>query len=71
MNFGTLADVIKFIVLNWSTIKTLIATLQKAFGGDNGKVAECLNGICDAAPKIEKPKSKPKLKDWFKKLLDR
>lgn len=56
-------QVVKFIFGNWSTIKKLISELQKIFGGDNKKVAECLEGVCEAAKEIHKePIVKPKKK---------
>lgn len=52
-----LVNVIKFIIANWGTIKALISSLQDLFGGDDGKVKECLDGLCDAAG--ASPKAKP------------
>jgi hypothetical protein len=65
MNAKVIIDVIKFIIANFGTIKALIAELQRLFGGDDGKVKECLEGFCDIAGQAKPqpaPEPKPKRK---------
>lgn len=52
MNLGQIIQIIRFLVLNWKTIKDLVAALMDLFGGDSSEVKKSLDGLKDAANKL-------------------